>query len=109
ANGDTKSVSAKHDGSYVIRNLLPGSYEITVSARGFADIHTTVTLGADGNPVMNLVMQPVTPRVAGEKQVGSTARGATNPNGGSDLPMNGRSASDVAGLAPGVPSAGAQE
>ncbi|PYK95844.1 MAG: hypothetical protein DME36_00510 [Verrucomicrobia bacterium] len=108
ANGDTKSVSAKHDGSYVIRNLLPGSYEITVSARGFADIHTTVTLGADGNPVMNLVMQPVTPAVAGEKQVGSTARGVTNANGVSDLPLNGRSASDVAALEPGVARARTQ-
>jgi len=108
ANGDTKSVSAKHDGSYVIRNLLPGSYEITVSARGFADIHTTVTLGADGNPVMNLVMQPVSPAVAGEKQVGSTARGVTNANGVSDLPLNGRSASDVAALEPGVARARTQ-
>src|SRR2546426_384762 len=108
ANDDTKSVSAKHDGSYVIRNLLPGSYGITVSARGFADIHTTVTLGADGNPVMNLVMQPVSPAVAGEKQVGSTARGVTNANGVSDLPLNGRSASDVAALEPGVARARTQ-
>src|SRR5438105_15867046 len=57
ANGDTKSVSVKRDGSYVIRNLLPGTYEITVSARRFADTRTTVVISADGKAVVNIVMQ----------------------------------------------------
>ena len=58
ANGDTNSVTVERDGSYLIRNLLPGTYEITVSAPGFADGHTTVAISADGKPVVNLVMQP---------------------------------------------------
>src|SRR5207244_12397133 len=45
ANDDTKYVSAKHDGYYVIRKMLPGSYGICVSACDFDEIHTRVTFG----------------------------------------------------------------
>ena len=107
ANGDTKSVNVKGDGSYVIRNLLPGTYEITVSAPGFADAHTTVAISADGKPVVNLVMQPASSAEAGRGQAGSsTMKGdVTNVR---DLPLNGRSASDVAALEPGVATARTQ-
>ena len=107
ANGDTKSVNVKGDGSYVIRNLLPGTYEITVSAPGFADAHTTVAISADGKPVVNLVMQPASSAEAGRGQAGSsTMKGdVTNVR---DLPLNGRSASDVAAMEPGVATARTQ-
>src|SRR5712692_276592 len=107
ANGDTKSVNVKGDGSYVIRNLLPGTYEITVSAPGFADAHTTVAISADGKPVVNLVMQPESAAEAGSGHAGSsTTKGdVTNVR---DLPLNGRSASDVATLEPGVATARTQ-
>src|SRR5713226_3247153 len=107
ANGDTKSVNVKGDGSYVIRNLLPGTYEITVSAPGFADAHTTVAISADSKPVVNLVMQPASSAEAGRGQAGSsTMKGdVTNVR---DLPLNGRSASDVAALEPGVATARTQ-
>src|SRR5437870_11107439 len=108
ANGDTKSVSAKHDGSYVIRNLLPGSYEITVSARGFADAHTTVAISADGKPVVNLVLQASSTREAGKGQVGSSTVKGDVTTSVSELPLNGRSASDVAALEPGVATARTQ-
>ena len=102
ANGDTKSVSVKRDGSYVIRNLLPGTYEITVSARGFADAHTTVAISADGKPVVNLVLQASSTREAGKGQVGSSTVKGDVTTSVSELPLNGRSASDVAALEPGV-------
>src|SRR5438876_11444519 len=92
ANGDTKSVSVKRDGSYVIRNLLPGTYEITVSAPGFVDAHTTVAISADGKPVLNLVLQASSTREAGKGQVGaSTVKGDVTTSV-SELPLHGRPA-----------------
>src|SRR5256712_10383896 len=108
ANGDTNSVTVERDGSYLIRNLLPGTYEITVSAPGFADGHTTVAISADGKPVVNLVMQAVSSAEAGKEKVGSsTLKGAVTASV-SELPLNGRSASDVAALEPGVATARTQ-
>jgi hypothetical protein len=34
----------REDGSFTLRNLPPGTYEITASAPGFADVRTTVTI-----------------------------------------------------------------
>jgi hypothetical protein len=107
-NGDTKSVSAKRDGSYVIRNLPPGTYEITASAPGFADMRTTEVISADGKPVLNLVIQAASLGEAGkEKRGSSNAKGAVTTSV-SELPLNGRSASDVAALEPGVATARTQ-
>jgi len=36
-------------------NLSPGTYQITASAQGFVDTHTTVVMDADGKLVVNLV------------------------------------------------------
>src|SRR5256884_2345760 len=108
ANGDTKSVNVKRDGSYVIRNLLPGTYEITVSAPGFVDAHTTVAISADGKPVVNLVLQASSTREAGKGQVGSSTVKGDVTTSVSELPLNGRSASDVAALEPGVATARTQ-
>src|SRR5437667_5049103 len=102
ANGDTNSVTVERDGSYLIRNLLPGTYEITVSAPGFADGHTTVAISADGKPVVNLVLQTRRTREAGKGQVGSSTVKGDVTTSVSELPLNGRSASDVAALEPGV-------
>src|SRR5207244_8352302 len=52
---DIRSVTVKGDGTYVVVKLLPGTYEVTVSAQGFVDARTTTTLGADSNPELNLV------------------------------------------------------
>ena len=108
ANGNTKSVSVKRNGSYVARKLLPGTYEITVSARGFSDAHTTVAINADSKPVVNLVMEPVnTAGASGGQSRSPTGKGDVTTNV-SELPLNGRSASDVAALEPGVATARTQ-
>ncbi len=108
ANGDTKSVSVKRDGSYAIRNLLPGTYEITASARHFADTRTTVVISADGKAVVNLVMQAASSAEAGKEKVGSSTVKGDVTTSVSELPLNGRSASDVAALEPGVATARTQ-
>jgi len=93
------------DGSYLVANLVPGTYEITASAQGFAEAHTTVEISADGKPVVNFVMQAGTAVEAGKSS--STAKGAVTTSV-SELPLNGRSASDVAALEPGVATARTQ-
>jgi hypothetical protein len=108
ANGDTNSLTVKRDGSYMVRNLLPGTYEITASASGFADVRTTVAISADGKPVVNLVMQAGGTVAAGQRQVGSSTVKGDVTTSVSELPLNGRSASDVAALQPGVATARTQ-
>src|SRR6266478_4337970 len=108
ANGDTKSVSMKRDGSYVVRQLLPGTYEITVSAPGFDDSRSTVTIGVNDKPVVNLVLEPASTAAASRAQVGSSTAKGNVTTSVSELPLNGRSASDVAALEPGVATARTQ-
>ena len=104
---DTRSVAANNDGTYSVDDLLPGSYEITASAKGFEDTNATVTISSDSKPVVNLVMRAASAAGAGPGQAGSsTVKGdATDVR---DLPLNGRSASDVAALEPGVATARTQ-
>jgi hypothetical protein len=106
ANSDTRSTTANSDGTYLIENLLPGTYELTASAQGFADARATVTISSDGSAVVNLVMQAGTAE-AGRGQAGSSTKGNVTTNV-SELPLNGRSASAVAALEPGVTTARTQ-
>ena len=108
ANWDTKFVTVKRDGSYVVRKLLPGTYEITASAPGFADTRTTVVIPADGKPVVNFVMEASGAAGPGTGQVASSTTKGNVTTSVSELPLNGRSASDVAALEPGVATARTQ-
>src|SRR5215472_9837957 len=109
ANGETKSVMSNTEGSFTFNHLSPGTYEITASKQGFADIHANITISADANAVVDLVMQPGNALPPGKGQTGSpTVSGVVNSTSISDLPLNGRSASDVATLEPGVATARTQ-
>ena len=109
SSGDLRSETGKEDGSYTVHNLPQGTYEVSASARGFADAQTTVTIGADTNLVVNLVMQATNAPSPAKAQTGSaTVSGVVNSTTISDLPLNGRSASDVATLEPGVATARTQ-
>jgi len=75
---------------------------------GFEDVHATVAISPDGKPVVNLVMRASNTAGVGRGQAGSsTKKGDVNTNI-SELPLNGRSASDVAALEPGVATARTQ-
>lgn len=108
ANNDTRAVTANTLGSYTVSNLLPGTYDITVSAQWFLDLHTTATIKADSNPIVNLVLQPGRTQAGSGRVRSSAIEGAISSTSISELPLNGRSASDVATLEPGVATARTQ-
>ena len=58
ATGVTRNITADAAGFYTAPNLLPGNYEITVSAPGFAtEVRTGVNLEVGARQVLNIVMQ----------------------------------------------------
>jgi len=102
-NGNTATVTGKEDGSYSVPNLAPGNYEVTASARGFESASVPVKIRADADAVADLVLNP------GKGQAGSsTVSGVVNSQNVTELPLNGRSASDLAALEPGVATARTQ-
>lgn len=102
-NGDTVSATAKEDGSYKVPSLLPGNYEVTASAPGFAAARTTVTMSTGSDALANFVLEP-----ANEEVGSSTVSGVVSSKSVTELPLNGRSASDLAALEPGVATARTQ-
>ena len=106
--GKIESFIANPDGTYALRNLVPGKYDITTSAKGFAAAVTTVTLEAGRSVVANFALQPVSSDA--KNSVGSsTVSGVVSSSSVSNLPLNGRSASDLATLEPGVATARTQQ
>ncbi len=66
ANGDTSSTTAKADGSFSFRNLLPGVFEVRVTAKGFVASQTSVTVIAGAVSRADIVMQAETSTGGGE-------------------------------------------
>lgn len=107
ATGDTKAIAAKEDGSFALPNLSPGIFEITVSAPDFADARTTVTISAGMDSRADIVMHTESSTGPGEGGA-SGVSGVVSSKSVTDLPLNGRSASDLAALEPGVATARTQ-
>jgi outer membrane receptor protein involved in Fe transport len=111
ATGVTREVATNADGFYVAPNLLPGDYKVTASARGFqTQVQEGITLTVGAQQVLNITMQvgQVNTKVevnAAEPTVelATSSLGAVvNPNTVEQLPLNGRSWTDLAELQPGV-------
>jgi hypothetical protein len=107
----TTTVTTDTDGLYTAPNLLPGSYDITISAPGFeTEERRGVTLTVGGQQVLNLVMNAgtVTRRVEANgaaptvQLASSTISGNVNQTTVVELPLNGRDWTQLATLYPAV-------
>jgi hypothetical protein len=113
ATGVTRTTAAGTSGFYTVPNLSPGSYEVTVTAPGFArQVRSgiTLTVGAEQSLNMTLQVGQVSQevQVTGEAplvELASSTLGATlNSNTAVELPLNGRDWTLLAALQPGVAS-----
>src|SRR6516164_8167690 len=104
-------VQADNDGLYTAPNLVPATYEVTVSVPGFVtqklpDI--TLTVGAE--QVLNVKMRvgqttqtvEITGQAAAVQLATSSISATVNSTTVRELPLNGRSSTDRAALQPGV-------
>jgi hypothetical protein len=111
ATGVTRDTTTNTDGLYTAPNLVPGTYELTFKAAGFkTEIRTGIGLTVGATQVIDLSMQIGTAlekiEVSSETpdvQVSSSDISAVvNATTVRELPLNGRSWTDLAELQPGV-------
>jgi hypothetical protein len=111
ATGVTRDVTSDAAGFYTAPNLLPGGYQVTTSATGFATlVRTGITLTVGAQQVLNLTLQVGTVsqqiEVVGEAPTVELASSSITAEVNSvtvrELPLNGRSWTDLATLQPGV-------
>jgi len=111
ATGITRTNTTSAAGFYLAPNLLPGTYEIRAAAHGFSSqVQTGVTLTVGEQQVLNFTLQvgqmTQTVEVSTEAptvQLASSAISAVvNSTTVRELPLNGRSWTDLAALQPGV-------
>jgi hypothetical protein len=111
ATGVARTVSPGGAGLYTAPNLLPGTYEVRVTATGFStQLRKGITLTVGAEQVFDFTMQvgqmSQTVEVTTEAptvELTSSELGATvNSTTVRELPLNGRSWTDLAALQPGV-------
>src|ERR1700686_3321722 len=111
ATGVSGVVSSNPAGFCSAPNLLPGTYEITTAAQGFASaVLTGLTLTVGAQEVLNLTLQVghVNERVQVTAEVSTVQLASSSISAGVDsttireFPLNGRSWTDLAILQPGV-------
>jgi hypothetical protein len=103
-SGKTTIIYVGSTDKYSLAHLAAGKYQISASAPGFADTKQLVVLNNDSIVQANFVL--VTS--AKDKRSSTPADQVVNSQTVRDLPLNGRSASDVAALEPGVAMARTQ-
>jgi len=117
ATGDVRDVTTNTDGLYSAPNLLPGSYEVTVTAKGFqTTVQKGITLTVGAEQALNFglkigqLSQTVTVSEAPPSvDTTSSTLGATvEQKTVVELPLNGRDWTQLATLQPGVISIRAQ-
>lgn len=94
-------VIANDNGTFIVSNLAPAKYEITAAAVGFSPARAIVAITANADQVVGIILYPI-------KDTGQSVSGIINSKSVSELPLNGRSPSDLAALEPGVATARTQ-
>jgi len=112
ATGITTTAMTNGDGFYIATNLLPGDYQVTVTAPGFAtEVRKGITLTVGARQVINLILQvassaktviEVTTEAPAVQLASSDISAVVSANTVRELPLNGRSWTDLAALQPGV-------
>ena len=109
----TRDATTDNAGLYTVPNLLPGTYEITVGASGFAtEVRTGIGLEVGAQQVLNVVLKigsstdkvEVTGEAPQIDLASSAITDTVNSTTVRELPLNGRSWTDLATLQPGVDS-----
>ena len=109
--GISAEVPANADGFYSVPNLLPGSYEVTATASGFAtEVQSGVTLTVGAQQVLNFTLKvgqttekvEVTGAAPTVQLASSSISAVVGSTTVVELPLNGRSWTDLAALQPGV-------
>jgi hypothetical protein len=111
ATGVSATTPSNSDGFYSVPNLLPGSYEVKATAPGFSTaVRTGITLTVGAQQVLNLTLAvgqitqtvQVTTEAPTVELASSTIGGVLGSTTVVELPLNGRSWTDLATLQPGV-------
>jgi outer membrane receptor protein involved in Fe transport len=112
ATGITTTATTNSDGFYIAANLLPGEYQVTVSAKGFAtEARKGISLTVGAQQVFNLTLQvgsaaktvvEVSTEAPAVQLASSDISAVVTANTVRELPLNGRSWTDLAALQPGV-------
>jgi hypothetical protein len=111
ATGVIRTVLSDNAGLYTAPNLLPGTYEIRVTATGFSThVQRGLTLTVGAQQVLDITMQvgqvsqtvEITTEAPTIELTSSTISAEVNATTVRELPLNGRSWTDLAALQPGV-------
>jgi len=111
SNGIARTATTNGSGLYTVPNLQPGPYEITVAAGGFnTDVRSGVTLNVGQELVLNFTVKPgmavqkveVNAEAPTVNLANATLGGINDSTTVAELPLNGRSWTDLATLQPGV-------
>jgi outer membrane receptor protein involved in Fe transport len=111
ATGVTTAVPSNAGGFYSVPNLLPGNYEVKAFAAGFStELRSGVTLTVGAQQVLNFALKVgqvtqtvVVTEVAPNIDLGSaTISAVVNSTTVVEMPLNGRSWTDLTSLQPGV-------
>ena len=111
ATGVERVVTTNTEGYYTTPNLLPGEYQVTVTAKGFnTEIKTGIVLTVGMQQVFDLGLHvgtashtvEVTTEAPAVQVTTSDISATVNATTVRELPLNGRSWTDLAALQPGV-------
>ena len=111
ATGVERTVTTNTDGFYTAVNLLPGEYQVKITATGFnTELKTGITMNVGAQQTFDLTLHvgtvthtvQVTTEAPAIQVTSSEISATVNATTVRELPLNGRSWTDLAALQPGV-------